>query len=192
MLTLLETVKARLGLVDTTYDPLQTNFIQHASGRFEAHCRRQFARQENAIEEFEADRIQLLLSRYPVESVSQFELKTDEAEDWQLQADVKYLLRRQCIVSLQIPLGSSRELLRVTYTGGYVLPGNTPAPGQTTLPPELEQVCVEQVAYWYQNRDYLGIITRMESGSAFYQFSQLDLLLHVRALLDGFAKWDLG
>jgi hypothetical protein len=48
---------------------------------------------------------------------------------------------------------------RVTYTGGFVLPGDTPAPGQTPLPPDLEQAAIEQVAYWFRNR--AGLMTRL-------------------------------
>jgi len=40
----------------------------------------------------------------------------------------------------------------VTYTAGYVLPGDTPAAGQTALPDDLEQAAVEQVAYWFQKQ----------------------------------------
>ncbi len=190
MLTQLTTIKARLALTDATYDILLTNFIKHASGRFDAQCNRCFARQAGAVEEFNADQTELLLRRYPLEAVTKFELKANETDGWLEQTEVEYLLRQQCVLSLRVPLGSPRELLRVTYTGGYVLPGDTPGPGQTPLPDELEQACVEQVAYWFQSKDRLGIITSMESGVAFYQFSQLDLLEQVKALLKSFTRWD--
>jgi hypothetical protein len=64
-------------------------------------------------------------------------------------------VRRACVISLLTPLGIASQQARVTYTGGYVLPGATPGAGQTALPAELEQACVEQAAYWYQNRHRL-------------------------------------
>jgi len=42
--------------------------------------------------------------------------------------------------------------------GGYVLPGTTPSAGQTALPDDLEQAAVEQVAYWFRNRDNTGLL----------------------------------
>ncbi len=191
MLTQLATVKTRLGLTDSTYDTILTNFIKHASGRFDAQCNRQFARLENATEEFGAERTELSLGRYPVEAVAKFELKSNESDGWGEVTGVQYVLRSQCVLSLQARLGSARQVLRVTYTGGYVLPGETPGAGQQALPDEIEQACVEQVAYWFQSKDRLGIITSMETGVAFYQFSQLDLLMHVKALLERFRRWDL-
>ncbi len=191
MLTQLTTVKNRLSITDTASDTLLTNFIKHASGRFDAHCNRVFARAVGALDEFSADRTELPLTRYPVEAVTKFELKDNETDGWVEQTGVSFLLRRACVVSLAGALGAARQALRVTYTGGYVLPGDTAGPGETPLPDEIEQACVEQVAYWYQHKDRLGVITSMETGVAFYQFSQLDLLAHVRALLDAFRRWEV-
>lgn len=189
MLATLASVKSRLALLDGTCDTLLTNFIKHASGRFDAECNRQLARAAGVTEEFSAGHTELPFSRYPVESVTRFECKRNETEGWVEQTAVEYLLRAQCLISLPGPLGGKRDLLRVTYTGGYVLPGDIPGPGQTALPDELEQACVEQVAYWFQGKDRLGVITSMETGVAFYQFSQLNLLEHVKAILRKFKRW---
>ena len=45
-------------------------------------------------------------------------------------------------------INSQLSTCRLTYTGGYVLPGDTPGPGQTPLPDDLEQAAVEQCAAW--------------------------------------------
>jgi hypothetical protein len=83
--------------------------------------------------------------------VTKFELKTTETEGWIEQTNIDFLLRRACILSLAQSLNFStfnlqRPQARVTYTGGFVLPGTTPATGQTPLPSDLEQAAVEQVA----------------------------------------------
>ncbi|HWX22592.1 MAG TPA: hypothetical protein VN578_22040 [Candidatus Binatia bacterium] len=57
----------------------------------------------------------------------------------------------------------------------YVLPGTSSAPGQTALPDDLEQAAVEQVAYWFQNREHLGLKTYWPSDVAYNQFAALDL-----------------
>jgi hypothetical protein len=187
-LTQLSTVKNRLGITDTTDDTLLTNFIKLASGRFERECNRLFDRQANTTDEFRGDQIDLRPSRYPIESVSAFHLKTNESDGWIQQTGIDYLIRRACVVSLLTPIASDLEVLRVTYTGGYVLPGTTPGSGQTALPDEIEQACVEQVAFWYQRRHQLGLTSVPAEGRTFYQIGQIELLPVVQSLLKKHAR----
>src|SRR5215210_6886740 len=142
LLAQLTTVKNRLRITDATDDTLLTNFIESASARFDAECHRSFERAVNAVEEFSGDVTEIRVARYPIESVSQFHMKENETDGWALQNDVDYVIRRSCVISLGAPFGSEREQAKVTYTGGYVLPGSTPGAGQTALPDDLEHACV--------------------------------------------------
>ena len=167
MLTQLSTVKARLAIpeADTTNDALLTAAIKAVSARFDKATNRNLARAENATFEFPSNDTELSPPAYPVESVSKFELKTDEAEGWTEQPDIKYLIRNACVISLPRPLSTLHSALsRITYAGGYVLPGTERAPGQTPLPDDLEQAAVEQVAFWFQNREHIGLKTYWPSG----------------------------
>src|SRR5258708_7441433 len=122
MLTQLSTLKARLGLeiFDTTDDFTLTNLLRHVSARFAAECNRIFDYAADATYEFHADQINIVVDRPPIELVAQFALKTTESEGWILQSGVEYLLSPQrCVVELSAPIGSVRQLGRVTYTGGY-------------------------------------------------------------------------
>ena len=139
MLAQLTTLKTRLGITDTTDDTLLTNLIKFASGRFDRECNRSFERAVNATEEFPAEAAEISVARFPIESVSEFRLKSNETDGWVLQSSVDYLIRRACVISLSVPLGTKAEQARVTYTGGYVPPGTTPGSGQTALPDEIEQ-----------------------------------------------------
>ena len=190
-LTQLTTVKSRLGISDTTDDTLLTNLIKFASARFERECNRLFDRQANTTDEFSADRYELPVTRYPIESVSAFHLKSNETEGWVAETGVEYLIRRACIVSLFFPLGVCSQIIRVTYTGGYVLPGTTPGSGQTALPDDLEQACVEQVAFWYQRRHQLGLVTVPSDGRTFYQLGQIDLLPNVLPVLKKYERMQI-
>ena len=190
LLAQLTTVKTRLGITDTTDDTLLTNFIESASARFDAECHRSLERAVNAVEEFSGDVTEIRVARYPIESVSQFHLKSNETDGWQLQSDMDYLLRRGCVISLAGALGSQRQQCKVTYTGGYVLPGTTPGAGQTALPDDLEHACVEQVAYWYQNRHRLGLLSVPADGRTFYQLAKIDLLPQVEAVLKRYERWE--
>src|SRR6266850_3255402 len=150
MITQLSTVKERIGIdqFDIKYDGILTNAIKALSARFDKLCNRRFARTVNAIEEFDAGEVEIGPLSYPIESVTKFELKQDEADGWSEQTGVKYLLRQTCIISLEKRLALS-GLARVTYTGGYVLPGTTVGAGQTALPDDVEQAAVEQMAAWF-------------------------------------------
>jgi hypothetical protein len=198
MLTQLTTVKERLAILptDTTYDSLLTSAIQSLSARFDLETSRTLARTENATDEFDPADTELSVSCYPIETVTKFETKSTEAEGWQeITPTPPYLIRKSCIVSLRSPLYALRSsfdpVLRVTYTGGFVLPGTEPGPGQTPLPPDLEQAAVEQTAFWFISRDHLGLKTYWPKDVAYQQFATQDLLASVTAVLENHRRWSL-
>ncbi len=83
------------------------------------------------------------------------------------------------------------QLGRVTYTGGYVLPGATPGPAQTALPADLESAAVEQVASWFQQREKLGLVRHWPSGGTYLVFVQAPLLPQVAAMLRPYRRWSV-
>jgi len=171
MLTQLPTLKSRLGLeaFDTTDDVTLLNLIKLVSARFTAECNRVFDYGAVVTFEFRADQLNLVVNRAPIQAVTQFELKSTEGEGWLLQSNIDYVLSpTKVIIELAQPLGSSRQLGRVTYTGGYVLPGTAAIGNQLPLPDELELACLEQAAYRYQRRAQLGFVS-MNSGSGLVQ-----------------------
>src|SRR6266702_2647996 len=194
MLTQLSSVKSRLALLVTDYDDLLTNAIKAVSARFDKECNRTLARTTSVTHEFDASDTEILPPCYPVESVTKFELKSNETDGWSEQTGIQYLIRRKCVISLSVPLNSqpstlnSTGLARVTYSAGYVLPGDTPAAGQTALPDDLEQAAVEQVAYWFRNRDATGLIRSWPHDGTYVAFLQSDLLLEVRAVLKKYER----
>jgi hypothetical protein len=191
MLTQLLTVKTRLGIseFEVKDDAILTNAIKAISGRFDKECNRTLARSVDLVEEFSAEEVELRLSCYPIESVSKFELKSAEAGGWLELMGLEYLVRRGCVVSLKSQLGTWREQARITYTGGYVLPGTTASAGQTALPDDLEQSAIEQVVFWYQNRQITGVTRLWPKGGTYEQFADIDLLPSVRAVLALHRRW---
>jgi len=188
MLTQLSTVKSRLALTVTDYDDLLTSAIKAVTARFDKEANRTLARNTGTTDEFSAEDTEVPVSCFPIESVTKFELKSNETDGWSEQTGVQYLIRRACVISLLSPLSflpssSPRALARVTYTGGYILPGTSPGAGQTALPDDLEQAAVEQVAYWFRNRDKTGLIRSWPHDGTYESFLQSDLLLEVRAIL---------
>ncbi len=199
MLTQLSTVKARLGILpsDTSQDDLLTRAIEALSARFDRECNRVFARTVDVTQEFGADATEVLARCYPVETVSKFELKHSEAEGWVEQTSVDFLVRERCVIWISERLSTAGEeitvpqIARVTYTGGYVMPGSVPAAGQTALPHDVEWAAVEQVAAWYQSRDKLGLIRHWPSGGTYLVLSQLPLLPQVSAILRPYRRWSI-
>jgi hypothetical protein len=192
MLTQLPAVKARLAIpeIDIQYDALLAVAIEAVSRRFDLECHRTLARTEDFTQEFAAKLVEICAACYPIENVSKFEVKTDEIEGWIDQTPIQYVVRRRCVFSLKRPVGSLLQQARVVYTGGYVLPGAAPGPGQAPLPVELERAAVEQVAYWFQNRDRLGLARLWEYHGTYRQFVDLDLLSSVRAVLFQHTRWE--
>lgn len=195
MLTQLATLKARLAIApaDITHDELLTRAIAAVSRRFDLECRREFARNVNAQTEFPACDTAVPLACLPLEKVIRFEMKTTENSGWLPQAP-DYLVRQNAVISLVAPLGSARQLARVTYAGGYLLPGEPdpePAPGitATRLPADVEHAAVEQVAAWFQNRDRLGLVRHWPSEGTYTVLSQQPLLPQVAAILRRYESW---
>jgi hypothetical protein len=200
MLTLLATVKARLEIApgDVTHDDLLTRAIEAMSARFDRECNRTFRRTVGATQEFAARDTEIIARCYPVEAVTRFELKTTESDGWVEQAGVEHLVRSACVISLSVPLSfiaavppMGGGLGRVTYTGGYVMPGTAPAAGQAALPADLESAAVEQVAVWFQQRETLGLIRHWPSGGTYLVFSQLPLLQQVSAMIRPYRRWSV-
>src|SRR5438552_12145111 len=196
MLTQLSTVRSRLALVVTDYDGLLTSAINAIFGRFDKECNRNLARTTAATHEFDANDTEILPPCHPIEAVTKFELKANETDGWAEQTGVQYLIRRQCVISLSTPINYqlstiNSPLARLTYTGGYVLPGTSPGAGQTALPDDLEQAAVEQVAYWFRNRDSTGLLRTWPHDGTYEAFLQSDLLLEVRAVLKKYERFVL-
>src|SRR5215510_10463777 len=92
MLTQLSTVKSRLGIeeFDVQYDGILTNAIRAVSARFDKECNRTLARTVDAVEEFDTEEREIGVACYPIETVSKFELKSNEAEGWVEQSGVEF------------------------------------------------------------------------------------------------------
>lgn len=200
MLTQLTTVKARLALdlLDPLYDALLTSAITAISARFDRETNRTLARTVDYQQEFAAASLEFPAACYPIESVAKFEIKASESAGWIEQNGVEFLVRNRCLIQLAGPLpnlpGTETGLapvLRLTYTGGYLLPGSTPVSGATALPADLEQAALEQTVFWFQTRDKVGLLRQWPAGGNYEQFADPDLLPSVRAVLAEYTRFEV-
>ena len=189
MMTQLNTVKGRLGIdeFDVKYDGLLTRAIKAVGKRFEKICRRRFERTVDFQQEFGVREVEIALLVYPMEAVTKFETREKETDAWVEKTGVEYLVEAGCVVSLKKRLGDC-GMGRVTYTGGYVLPGTTVGVGQTALPDDLEQAAVEQVSAWFMHRDKIGLVRLWPKGGVYEEFQQAELLPAVREALKGYER----
>lgn len=181
----LASLKARLDIeaANTDDDDILTNAIAAVSARFDRECNRTLARGAAVVYEFAAEEREILPPRYPIETVSAFAVKSNETDGFETQSDVTYRIRGGVVIELDVALGTRAQIGRVTYTGGYVLPGSTATGVQTALPADLREAAIEQCAYWYQNRNRLGLVSVSGSDASIQQFAQLDLLPNVKQVL---------
>src|SRR5947207_15945407 len=109
MLSTLSTVKNPLAIdeFDLTYDTILTNAINAISFRFDNETNRTLARTVNITQEFDATDTEICLACYPFESFTRFELKTTEAEGWIEQTGTNFLIRRACVLSLNLQLSTA-------------------------------------------------------------------------------------
>jgi hypothetical protein len=203
MLTTLATVKARVLLEDADVkdDDLLNNAIAAASARIENDCNRTFGYTVNAIEEFTGDECEIVVRFYPIDLtkpitfqfLTTLQAGSNQTPGWQTPTQLPdYTVRRGNIITLGNQLATWRDVAHVTYSGGYQLPdGTSPAAATIPLPDDLEQACVEQVAYWYQNRNRLGLVSVSGEGGSISQYAQLDLLPAGKAALRNYIRWSL-
>ena len=196
MLTQLVTVKKRLGIApsDATYDELLTRAVEAISARFDRECNRTLVRAVDIKQEFCADEVEIPAICYPIESVSRFEVRGTVAAGWIEQTSVDYIVRGNCVISLVVPLvphppACVPSVARVTYTGGYVMPGIAASAGQTSMPADLEWAAVEELTGWYQQRDKVGLVREWPSGGTYLSLSQLPLLPEVSAIIRRYQRW---
>ncbi len=129
-----------------------------------------------------------------IETITRFELKSTAVRGWTEQTSVDYLIRCNCVIFLAVqlvphPPAIVPSVARVTYTGGYVMPGAAVSAGQTALPADLESAAVEQIAGWFQQRDKVGLLRQWPSGGTYLALSQLPLLAEVSAVIRRHQRW---
>jgi len=193
MLLTLPQIKTRLNLKDSDVldDALLTQFIQMASGRIENDANRSFGYVLNQVDEFQADETELRLSHYPIDENQPitFTLLVKRSEGWQPTIP-EFIVRSNCVLSLISRIGNWKSQIRCTYSGGHVLPDMDPAqfPGVPALPLDLVGAAIEQVAYWYQNKDRLGISSQSGQGGSF-SMKTIDLLPSVTSVIAKYERW---
>ena len=151
-----------------------------------------------------ADRVHLLLPRYPVESVTKIELKHNEADGWVEQTINDFVTTIDTdngIIFLPDSADPGRysSLIRVTYTGGYwweeaeptdVGYPTTQPTGSTALPKDISTAWLLTCQDVWAKRDKLGL-SLVDAPDAQAKVGQLQISPMVKAMLADYIRTDL-
>ncbi len=164
------TIKAELGITDTSQDVLLGLLIDQVSEVIVDYCGRPFAKEvyKETVAGYGSNR--LLLSRTPIVSVTSVVADSEVIVDYSIENPETGILYRKTGWRWTPPIGwnitgypmpDQEELLfAVTYTAGYVLPGDT----GRTLPLAVERACGELVKAWFLGRDRDPALTAERIG----------------------------
>lgn len=149
---------------ETTWDAMLQDLGKGVAASLERYCNRKFARVVGATAEFSADRINLILPRYPVETITSLELRGSASEDYEVQTQADIIAERDDqagLIGFLAPLGEYYGSIRVTWTGGYwydtAETEDTSQPvGTTLLPADLRWAWVLQCQTIWEKVDKIG------------------------------------
>ena len=164
---------------------------------FDRYCNRLFARRTGATMIVPADRWHVVVERYPIEQVTQVELKRDEETGWQAQEGaVEFVREDNGVVDFGSIMGRPNELLRLTYDGGYWWDesednsGSLPS-GATALPEDLHLAWLQQVKDLWIRRDKLGQSFHREDQAPAAELLKGELLPMVKHTLSAYRRYML-
>lgn len=181
----------------TRYDAQITALGKGVAAQIENYCNRKFGRVENDTYTVSADRTHIYLPRYPFESVSQVEFKSDETEGWVMQTGNTIVTKNpeSGLVFLGAALGPYWTHLRFTYTGGYWFDeteenNDTLPSGATQLPSDLKLAWFLHCKTIWQAYDKLGTdITKTGTPNPASSISAVELSPQVTGLLGQFIRY---
>lgn len=158
---------------ETSMDAILLDLGRGVASQMEEFCARKFGRVVNVTYEQQADTILIQLPRFPIEGTPVVEIRYQGSSVWEAQVGVfDNVAASVGLLYLTYPLGTSRDRIRVTYTGGFwwnaadapdadeVLPD-----GATELPAGLQFNWLLQCQHILAARELLGLRT-LPSGKA--------------------------
>lgn len=156
--------------------------------QFGRYCNRAFDRVEDAVHEESANRGGIVLHHYPVESTSHVQrVCADGADD--LPDAIAVIGLKSGIVEFNYIIGTYKERIRMTYTGGYWLDDGTVMPdGATPLPADILNAFVMQVQAVVKATDVLRNVS-VKAEDEVMELAALKLLPIVEQTLEPYRRF---
>jgi hypothetical protein len=189
--------------VDTQYDSVLQVIASGIAKRFENYCNRKFARVVGDVATFDANRTHYNLPRYPLETVTQLELRATWQDPWD---DITNTIVQVDEAIGQIFFGvfmaDSLVMMQCTYTGGFFYETKEPTDegyptampeGATALPADLQGAWLMQTLHEFQCKDRLlpeGLADKTKSRSDL-RFEQMQLLPEVANAIEQYRRYQI-
>jgi hypothetical protein len=185
----------------STYDTLITQLGRGIAYSFEEFCNRKWHRHVGHEDIFTADRTCWIASRFPLETITAVDVKTDEASGWISAGSVNGAIEsfnpQTGVIHFPSLLGDPTTFVRITYTGGYWYDttedntGSLPS-GATRLPYSIEEAYYLQAMKVWETIDKQGANTGKSGGGNAgllgLSLAGLDLVPVVRQTLISFRR----
>lgn len=154
MLCLLATLKTRLGITSSGDDDTLTGLANWVHDLFDQWCNRTFQYHDGIDHIASGSVCDISLPCYPIQSILSITYRDNSRSAWRAVTGAKWLvdLSSGIFTITSGPIGSDNEQVRVLYSGGYVLPGETAADGQTALPTSISEAAIAQTMHLYESR----------------------------------------
>jgi hypothetical protein len=176
------------------YDDQITAIGKGVASRLEGVCNRYFLRTVDDTHEFPSETAQVILPRFPVETVTKLEQRDSAQAGWyEISGGILNFSQPSGWVYLGGQLGAFGSRLRITYTGGYWWDatednsGVRPT-GAALLPDDLNLAWMIQCAHLWQSKDRMGAGAAKEPGK-FSALKEYDLIPEVKDLLRDYVRF---
>lgn len=203
-LTDLETVRTEMDFPERKYDSQLERLIMVATARVSGHCGRLFHYEEDIEETVRGlGTYRLCLSRTPVLEVSSIQISdiVISEDDYQIEdakagfvySDGGFPWTAQNVGNVAqdgLP-GSEAPDLIVTYTGGYVCPGQVTTGEHglaRTLPVDLEDAVVQMVVSRWRNKGNDARVLSERVGDASITYTDKEIPDEIAALLAPYVR----
>jgi hypothetical protein len=184
----------------TRYDAQLLTIGRGVAAAMEGFCDRKLARVEDDTFVCTADRIQVYLERYPIESIASVHLKTDTVSGWVAQTSLVMNTNDDSgLVYWGSAIAPDYCQLKFTYTGGFwfdeteegtdIMPA-----GATALPDDLQLAWVLQCRATWAAIDKLGkdiVNTGSSATKTVDPLVSIELLPQVVDILNGYCRYQI-
>jgi hypothetical protein len=184
----------------TRYDASLLSIGRGVALAFDGYCDRKLSRVEDEILVCTADRIQVYAERYPIESVSTVELKTDTTSGWVTQTGlIQNLNEDSGLIYWGSLVAEAYCQLRFTYTGGYWFDETEESSdslpvGATALPYDIQHAWFLQCRATWSAVDKTGKDIVTTGGASQFvtgSLSEIKLLPQVTDILRRYQRYQM-
>lgn len=179
MLSTISKVKKHIGIpqANTAKDEMIGNILLGVSAAIEQHCNRKFGFAEFTDTFIDVGAQSLFTRNYPIAEVTEIKMGK-HVIDHEALIDNDELIIEDESGELLKTTGWDSDLIRITYTAGYLLPsdesGEESGGGVESLPGDIELAAIRMAARIYERRTAEGVGSASPGSFSANYNSQLD------------------